>query len=249
MLHGFPGNHRGLTDLFKGSKKYRFIIPDLPGCGQSESLKNIYNLKHYAKWLNDFLDDMSLGQVTVIGHSFGARIAIIFSEHYHKRIENMVLITPVVNVEGLIARAASIEYKIAEVLPKGLQKIWLSNRIYQGLAHMIIYKSTKANRREQLIKMDQSVYRLIDPATTISVFEEFYKHRLISSAKKIKTNTLIIAGDKDEIAPLDQVSELIKYLTHSDMVVMKNSGHLLVLERPVATTNIIQRWLESNDKC
>ena len=160
LLHGFPGSHRGLIGVANGLDEYCLIIPDLPGCGQSEPLKKSYHLKHYAGWLNDFLDNLSVDKVTVIGHSFGARLALVFSEHYSKRVEKMVLITPVVNVEGLIARVASMEYKIAEILPKRLQKMWLSNRLYQGIAHLIIYKSASEKRRNELIKMDSLVYKL-----------------------------------------------------------------------------------------
>ena len=84
----------------------------------------------------------------------------------------------------------------------------------------------------------------VDPATTIGVFEEFYKHSLIPQTDNIKTNTLVIASDKDEIAPLDEVSVLANHLVHSKIVVMKNSGHLVVLERPITTATHIKKWLK-----
>ncbi|MEI6479078.1 MAG: alpha/beta hydrolase [bacterium] len=244
FLHGFPGSHGGLVDLANGLSEYRLVIPDLPGCGRSEPLLNDPDLKNYAKWLHDFLDELSLDQIILIGHSFGSRLSLVFSELYPKKLENMILITPVVNVEGLIARSASIEYKLAEILPKNLQKMWLSNRIYQGLAHIITFKTSSPIRRNKLIAKDRMNYELIDPDTTIGIFEEFYRQSLIPEAKKIKTNTLVIAGDKDEIAPLVSVKELSNNIIHSEMFVMKNAGHLVVLESPLSTATIIRKWLK-----
>jgi len=77
----------------------------------------------------------------------------------------------------------------------------------------------------------------------IEVFDEFYKSRLISEGGKIDINTLIVASDKDEIATVSSVKGLRKRFTHSELKVMKNSGHLVPLERPLATAKIIQGWL------
>lgn len=123
LLHGFPGNHMGLIDLanYLGND-YHIIIPDLPACGQSEALKVIHNLKNYSAWLNLFLENLFINQAIIIGHSFGSRVALFFSVNYPEKVKKLILITPVLEVNGFIARIASIYYRIGEVLPKYLQK-------------------------------------------------------------------------------------------------------------------------------
>lgn len=244
FLHGFPGSHRGLVDLARSFSDCRVVIPDLPGCGQSEPLAEAYDLKHYAEWLRSFLDALSLKKIIVVGHSFGSRIALVFSVHYPEYLDKMVFVTPVASIEGLIARAASVEYKIAEILPENLRRPWLANPLYQKIEHAIIFKSVKGKRKAELIRKDRLEYERIDPATTVGIFEEFYQGSLLKEAEKIAVKTLVIAADKDEIAPLPHVKTLAEHIPRSKLVVMKNSGHLVVLERPTKTAHIIRTWLE-----
>jgi len=147
LLHGFPGNHAGLIDMAKNLGDYRIIIPDLPACGESESLEEKHNLESYSQWLNNFLESLSINKVSIIGHSFGSRVGLVFSSEYGDKVERLVLITPVVKVEGMIAKFVSMEYKIAEMLPCFLQKPWLQNKIHYKVGDMIIYKTSSPKKR------------------------------------------------------------------------------------------------------
>lgn len=246
LLHGFPGSHSGLIAIANGLKGYRIIVPDLPACGLSDLLLKKHNLKNYSEWLNNFLKSLHIKRVTIIGHSFGTRIALVFGEHYHRKVEGMVLITPVVKAEGLIARFVSVEYDIAKILPKYLQKLWLFNPLYRKVENMILFKSVNAKRREELKEGESRELKHLNPRVSIELFEEFYKSSLVPVAKKIKIKTLVIACALDEIAPQSAVQELANGLANSELVVMKNCGHLVVLEKPLSTSSIIRKWLKNN---
>jgi pimeloyl-ACP methyl ester carboxylesterase len=219
------------------------IIPDLPACGLSESLIEKPNLENYSLWLKNFLQALSIDRVTLVGHSFGARTSLVFSSHWPEKIKQMVLITPVVKVDGLIARFVSIEYEIAKILPENLRKAWLSNRVHRGIGNMIIFKSASAKRRKELIAQENKDLEFLNPQISIDLFDEFYRFNLIPMGAKIKTRSLVIAGELDEIAPLDSVRELATQLTNSKFVVMKKSGHVVVAEKPLTVARIIGDWL------
>jgi len=242
LLHGFPGNHAGLVDMAKNFNDYRIIIPDLPACGQSEPLEGKHNLENYSRWLNSFLEALSINQVSIIGHSFGSRVGLVFSSEYKNKVERLVLITPVVKVEGMIAQFVSVEYKIAEMLPEYLQKAWLQNKVHYKVGDMIIYKTSSPKRRQQLIARRNEEIKNLKPQINIELFSEFYKYSLVSLGKKVKTKSLIIAGKEDEIAPLASIQKLADQLEDVKFVVMENSGHIVVGEEPTKTANIIKRW-------
>jgi len=242
FLHGFPGNHIGLIDMAKNFSDYRIIIPDLPACGQSEPLNGKHNLKNYSQWLNSFLEVLSLSQVSIIGHSFGSRVGLVFSSEYKDKVERLVLITPVVKVEGLIAQAVSLEYKIADMLPEYLQKAWLQNRVHYKVGDMIIFKTSSLKRRQQLIARRNEEIKNLNPKINIELFDEFYKFSLVPLGKQVKIKSLIIAGREDEIAPLASIQELADQLENVKFVVMEDSGHIVVGEEPIKTANIIKRW-------
>jgi pimeloyl-ACP methyl ester carboxylesterase len=244
ILHGFPGNHVALMDMVSNLGDYRIVIPDLPACGHTESLKAKHVLKNYSDWLYNFLEIISIDKPIIIGYSFGSRVALTFAVLYPTKIKKLALITPVVKVDSLIARLASLEYEIADKLPPHMQKTWLSNGIYRGLSNMIIFKSASKKRRQYLIKNDAKEIKRIDPRANIEIFNEFFAAKPISEGKKINIKTLIIAADKDEIATVKSVKELCGRFTDVEFEIIKDSGHIAVAERPKKTASIIKKWLQ-----
>lgn len=244
FLHGFPGSHKGIIDMASNLKGYRLIVPDLPACGQSEALVR-HNLKNYAQWLYDLLEELGIKKAIVIGHSFGARVALVFGNRYPAKVINMVLITPVVKVEGFIARLASLYYKVAGVLPGYLQKVVLSNGFGKKWGDKIIFKSASPKLQKEIIANDIIEIKKMNQQIAVDLFEEFYRSRtILVTVKANEKHFLIIAGDLDEIAPVDSVQELADQLSYVTLKIMKNSGHLVPLERPGQTGSIILDWLK-----
>lgn len=246
LLHGFPGNHMGLIDLadYLGDN-YRIIIPDLPACGLSEDLKEGHNLKNYAKWVDDFLESLLIRQAVIVGHSFGSRVALFFSSNYPEKVKRLILITPVLKVDGFIAKIASLYYRIGGILPAYLQKAWISSKFTKKLGDDILFKSSGKVLHKKIIGRDVAELKKINQQVIIGLFDEFYKSKSISLAKGIRVESLVIASDKDEIATLKSVKLLANQLDSAELKIMKNSGHFVPLERPLATAKIIKSWLEN----
>lgn len=242
ILHGFPGNHRVIVDMARGLGNCHIIIPDLPACGQSESLSQTHSLNNYAEWLNNFLIDLSIDKITLIGYSFGSRVAVTFSALYPEKVEKLVLVTPVVKPDSLIARLAAIEYKIAGKLPSKVQKKWLANKIYHSISNMIIFKSASKKRRKYLIDIDAEEIEHLDPKANIEIFNELVSSKTISNGNKINIRTLIIACDKDEIATVNSVKELLNRFTNADFKIIEDSGHIVIAERPQKVAKTILDW-------
>jgi pimeloyl-ACP methyl ester carboxylesterase len=245
LLHGFPGNHMGLVDLANNlGNNYRVIIPDLPACGQSQDFNGRHNLKHYSDWLNDFLESLSISEAIIIGHSFGSRVALVFSMMHAFKVKKLILITPVLEVDGFLARIAALYYNIAKILPNYFQKIWLSNGFVKEVGDNILFKSKDKVLQQQIINRDIKELKKINQKVIVELFNEFYKFKLIVSEERIKAKSLVIASDKDEIATLKSVKILVSQLNGPSFEIMKNSGHLVPLERPLATAEIIKSWLK-----
>ena len=248
FIHGFPGNHSGLVE-FAGcfGKNHRMIIPDLPACGRSETLAGSHTLENYAGWLNDFMNSLQLKQAVIVGHSFGARVAFMFSAGYHKRVKKLVLVTPVVNKNSLVPLLGSLQYKILKILPRRFQKEWLNNKVYQKSCHAIMFKSASPARIKLITKRDRKEYSCLLPAVAIEVFNDFENLDLFSVAEEIAVPTLVIAGGKDEIAAPKSVQRLAEKIRPAEFRVMEDSGHLAPLESPRRTAGLILNWLAKNN--
>jgi len=247
LLHGFPGNHAGLIDLANNlGNQYRLIIPDLPACGKSSPLQQVHTLQHYADWLHASLRMLDIKNPIIIGHSFGSRVALVYATHYPSHLKKLVLITPVVTLNGIIPHIASLKGFIAKLLPDYMRRRWLSNKLYQYAVKMVIFKSASKKRREEITNIDIQESKNMDVKATIEIFDEFYRSNLLPLAKKIATPCLVIAGDKDQVATPASIKRLVAESDVFSLYMLEKSGHLLPLERPKLTASIIQSWLRNS---
>jgi len=245
LLHGFPGNHMGLIELADSlGEDYRVIAPDLPACGKSDKLLKKHDLKNYADWLKVFLEKLFIDEAIIIGHSFGSRVALIFCINYPQKVKKLVLITPVVKRDGMIDYLASLRYKIAKLLPYYLQKIYLADKSYQYLSAFFVFRSGK-KLQKKIIARNIKELKKLDPKIQIQLFDEFYKMDFTGFGKKIKVKSLIIAGNEDKIATLESISQMACQINNTLLKIMKNAGHLVPIERPLAVSKIIKKWLNN----
>ncbi|MDD4409239.1 MAG: alpha/beta hydrolase [Candidatus Pacebacteria bacterium] len=244
LLHGFPGNHLGLLELANLiGEGYRIVIPDLPACGKSDPLVKAY-LADYENWLDTFLDSFGVEKVSIMGHSFGSRVALVYSGNHPDRVEGLILIAPVLRVEGVFDRIISAYYSLAGVMPEYMKRMMLSNGLGKKVGDMVIFKSKNTLRRKEIMKRDAEEVKRIDTKTSMEIFDEFNNYDLVPSGKKVKTDSLVIAGGLDEISPIGAISDLASLLPNAELEVIEEGGHLIPLEEPEKVARIIRRWLD-----
>jgi pimeloyl-ACP methyl ester carboxylesterase len=242
LLHGYPGNYETLLDLArKLGNRYRIVMPNFPSCGGSEPFKDDYNIKAYVEWLELFLKGISVKKATLIGHSFGARVALVFSIVYPKKIERLVLIAPVLRPDSPFKYILMPKYKIAKFLPAYASRAFLSSKIFEYVACKVVSMNPEQQRnitRRGVVEL-QYVY----PKAHVDLFEEFYNLDLTPLGKQIKAKTLVIAGKQDRFATLDAIEIFAGQIKKGVLKVAKNSGHLLPTEHPEIAAAFIKDWI------
>lgn len=218
------------------------VIPDLPACGASEPLPKGHSLKRYTAWLARFLTALSIEHVTIVGHSFGARVALRFSIDHPDKVERLVLIAPVMTVDSFIGKLATTYYKFSDMLPDYLQNAWSNNTLYRTIGDAIIYKSSSPKQQKYFFSIDAKDAKDIQGHDEVQVFNDFYKHPAIRMGKNFNIKTLLVVGDKDEIATPDSVAALFRRFANAEMKIVKKAGHHITLERPGALGTVIHEW-------
>ena len=67
-------------------------MPDLFGHGESAKPVGDYSLGAHAATLRDLLDRLGIERVTLVGHSLGGGIAMVFSYLFPERVDRLVLV-------------------------------------------------------------------------------------------------------------------------------------------------------------
>lgn len=62
--------------------------------------------------------------------------------------------------------------------------------------------------------------------------------------KKINCPTVIIVGELDKVCPVELSDYLNKNIEDSQKVVIEGAGHLITLEKPYETSQILKQWMK-----
>lgn len=216
LLHGWGQNiemMKPLGDNF--SKKYRINILDLPGFGNSEEPREAWSINDYRVMLEKFVKELNIKNPIVIGHSFGGRVAICYSAV--NKIKKLVLFgSPCIRGEEKL----SLKVKVL----KGLKKLPLMDKVGEVMKNYIgsrDYKNATPIMRETLVNV---------------VNED-----LSSCAKKIKVPTLLIWGDNDTEAPVEDARGLESIMEDAGLIILSGS-HYAYLENLGQVVNILDNF-------
>jgi pimeloyl-ACP methyl ester carboxylesterase len=96
LLHGLGANKDSfLPVISKLAKRYRVIVPDLPGFGDSSRPEEqTYLASDQAKRLRAFTQELGLDQIAIGGNSMGGLIAGIYACEYPAQMECVWLLAP-----------------------------------------------------------------------------------------------------------------------------------------------------------
>lgn len=215
LLHGWGQNIEMMKPLGNKILNKRITIIDLPGFGLTEEPDFAYSVYDYVDLLHELFTSLKIKKPSLVGHSFGGRLSIIYASKYETK--NVVLFgSPCVRHE----------YKsLKQTILKKLKNIKLLSPLasimkkYIGSAD---YKNSSSIMREVLVK---------------TVNED-----LSECAKKIKVPTLLIWGDNDEAVPVSD-AKLIEDLIEDSALITLHGTHYCYLENLIHVTNILNNFL------
>ncbi|OBK76158.1 alpha/beta hydrolase [Mycobacterium sp. 1274761.0] len=93
LVHGLNGDSSSWREVIPGlSRKYRVIVPDLLGHGQSDKPRGEYSPAIFAAMLRDLVDALGIDKVTLVGHSLGGGVAMTFAARYRRYCKRLVLL-------------------------------------------------------------------------------------------------------------------------------------------------------------
>ena len=218
LLHGWGKNIAMMKPIGdRLQKNHRITILDFPGFGESEEPKTALTVYDYCEILAVSLKKLKVKKPVIMGHSFGGRIAIIYASR--NEVEKVVLFgSPCIRKE--------VKPSLKLRMLKSLKKIPGINKL-EGFAKNHMGSRDYKNASEIMKKI------------LVNVVNE----DLSECAKKINVPTLLIWGDRDTEAPVEDAKELEKIIPDAGLIVLPNSTHYAYLENLPQVINILNNFL------
>jgi pimeloyl-ACP methyl ester carboxylesterase len=223
FLHGANGAPVVLPFMEKLAQRFDVLVPEHPGYGKSDEPEWLENIHDIAYFYLDFLKQLNLKNVTVVGSSMGGWIAMEMAVRDTSRLKSLVLSSPA-GIAAPGVRAADIFLMAPEEMVRNLfvdQKL-AEARLAQPEDIDISLKNRHTTAR---LAWEP---RLHDP------YLPKWLHRIDVPVK-------IVWGRQDRILPVAFVDVYRKLLPKAEISILENCGHLPHAEKPDEFVEIICR--------
>lgn len=236
MVHGLGGTSNSFQTLMASVDGWRVLRPDLPGAGRSAYRPGLSGLARLAVSLKDCLRAAGLERAHFVGHSMGTMLCQYLAAESPGMVSSLVLFGPI--LEPPVAARQGLKDRAEAARTGGMAGI--ADAICQG---SISEASRKANPVIAAF-VRESVMRQ-DPAGYASHCEALSEARPADHSA-IRCPTLLVAGDKDPVAPVDMGRRLQERINGARLEVVPGVGHWIMVEAPVRSAELLRAHLESS---
>ncbi|KAB1644143.1 alpha/beta fold hydrolase [Gulosibacter chungangensis] len=248
LVHGFRGTHHGLANLIALLPEVRFLAPDLPGFGESTPLNAEHSVSEYANWLLEFLAiEDPAATSTVLGHSFGSMLVASAASCLDGR--DVILVNPIAEnalhgPERLLTNLGVFYYWAGAVLPKPIGKTILSSPVItRVMSEVMAVTKDRALRQWIHEEHDEHFSEFADRDVLLEAFRASVSTDVRAFANALPSDTTLIAGERDLIAPLDATKRLHAAMPGAKLHVIQGVGHLIHYETPKPLARLVRQHL------
>lgn len=243
LIHGFGGTYSGLESLAGMLAEHSNVLGlDLPGYGLSEPLRAKHTLSNYAHFLDEFCATTEFHKVNVVGHSFGADIALVFAALHPDRVDKLVLISPVIFGDKNFIKLARYYYMAVAKMPPPLRHRLLHNHFLSWVSAYVNLQNADEETRAKILRDDYVSDHLMTDRPLIEGYFSLLATPFLTRAKQIEAPTFIISGDADRLSPVREMEHLQAAIPKSRLDVVSGAGHFLPIEEPRKVHNKIQKF-------
>lgn len=208
---------------------YRIIAPDLPGMGESQPPRRVWNAVDYASYIIHILEELNIKQAYFMGHSFGGAIASIIASQKPDLCSELILLAPAI-VRPPLSSKQRWTQNITSFGKRNLEKIGLkkvveqSRRVWYNLLGSSDYLKTEGIMKEIM---------------TVVIRED-----LTSTLPNIACPTIIVWGKEDNYTPIWQLDIIRRQIPQNHVYILEDVNHGIHLYAKKALYEILKKVLK-----
>ena len=242
FVHGFGGNKdTWVRTIVEWDDRYHIIVVDLPGHGESVSKNTLgYTITDQAERLHLFLEAKNVKDFYLFGHSMGGAVALRYAGDHISNVKALILIDSMgleqTKSDGVKLVERSDKNPLYDVCTEERLETLLSYSMYKPPYIPDIIKDALLQEKCSRRDLEKILY------------EDMYKDVDVSDiANKIHIPTLILWGDKDRMTHIDNATLFHDTIQKSQLVILKEIGHVPLLEDPEQTADVVDKFIRQID--
>lgn len=213
------------------AQRHRVVAPDLPGHGQSALLREGATLEDFVEVTADLIDALGLAPVPVVGHSFGAMIALGLALDHPEMVASLVTLNAVYCRDSH-ARAA-VEGRAKQLTGRRVDTIEAIARWFPDDPDGPLARRVAAWLRATDPEGYAAAYRVFATA------DHAHEGRL----GELACRTLFLTGVADPHSTPAMSERMAHEAPHGRAAAVPGARHMMNLTHPAETTNAITAFL------
>lgn len=230
LMHGWGCNRSTVASIEAAaiSAGCRVLNVDFPGFGESTEPTEPWGVDRYTRLIEYLADTEKLERPTLIGHSFGGRVAIMYASR--RSVDKLVL----VDAAGVKPRRTFTYYRKVYTFKalKHLSRLLLGKRRSQAL----IDRRRAASGSSDYAQASPMMRRIMSKVVN---------EDLCALMPAIKAPTLLIWGENDTATPLADAKKMERLIPGAALVSFPGCGHYSFLDNPRQFSAVLQSFLKS----
>jgi pimeloyl-ACP methyl ester carboxylesterase len=229
------------------AERFMVIAPDLPGIGDSDIPADGLDMKSAAIRIHDLAKSLGVQKAEVVGHDIGLMVAYAYAAQFPAEVTKLVLMDAflpgVPGWEPIYNDPNIWHFRFNGPTPEAL----VQGRERTYFAYF--WNDLAADKTHSIPEADREAYiaAYSRPGRMHAGWEYFVSFQRAAkdfeqlSQTKLTIPVLTIGGDKSLGEALRQQAKLVA--TDVSVVVLKDTGHWVLEERPKETAEALQKFL------
>lgn len=221
FLHGWVGSWRyWISSMQVASTSFRAYALDLWGFGgttHQSRQPEMYNLQNQTRLLSSFLDEMGIGKIALVGHGWGALIALDFTSTHPDLVDRVLVTNCPLDIRSIDAR--------------------LFNEPLESLVNSFT-GSLPAGSEAAL-----SEARNTDPAAIAASLNGVIAGDLFDKVNRQHTPCLLVSGSQDTLVKPPSFDQLTMLSDLGHHIVFDEAGHFPMLDSAAHFNRLLTDFL------
>jgi pimeloyl-ACP methyl ester carboxylesterase len=239
LVHPFPAHHELMVPAAQAlASRYKVILPDLRGHGDSEAGEAPATMEKHAADLARVLDDAGAGRAVFCGVSIGGYILFEFWRRYRGRVAGLVLCDTRAQADTAEGRAGRLK-SAEDVVERGTEFF------VDGMLPKLFGKTIFAARPDLVAQAKRMMLKM-SPADIAQVQRGMAERPdSVSTLKTINVSTSLIFGEEDALTPVSEGELMRNHIAGSQLHVVPKAGHYAVWEQSAEVGKLLRHFVDS----
>lgn len=237
LLHGYLETGKiwsGFAERL--SRKFRVIVPDLPGHGHSGTWGKVHTMEELAGAVKAVLEAEKIEKILLVGHSMGGYVTMAFADLHPEALHGYVLFHSTCFADSE-DKKRNRQREISLVLCGKKCQI-VNVNIPKGFANENVERlkdEVEEARNIALENPDEGIVAMLN-----GMMQRPDRTRVLQDKS---LPLLLIGGMKDNYIPVEVFENLVSLAPHARVLRLSGSGHMGFIEEPEQAADAISGML------